>query len=105
MWWSAIWQITRPKPTTGLSVFDSSARSGVTSPQASVLRGMGEAQATMSMPGSCAAVSQSLAAISSVEGMPTSSGFFGAMPSCIMGSSAALVASVKSGMTAPSASA
>ena len=52
-----------------------------------------------------AAVSQILAATSSVEGMPTSSGFFGAIPSCIMGSSAALVSSVKSGMAAPSASA
>ena len=51
------------------------------------------------------AVAQILAATSRVEGMPTSSGFFGAMPSCIMGRSAALVASVKSGIAAPSATA
>ena len=38
----------RPNPTTGLSVWVSNCRNGVTSPQASVLRGMGEAQATMS---------------------------------------------------------
>ncbi len=56
---SPTWWITRPKPTIGLSVLPSSCRIGVMSPQASPLRGMGEAHATMSILGSRAAVSQS----------------------------------------------
>ena len=83
----------RPNATTGLSVCASNCRNGAMS-ATSVSRRQVEAQATMSMLGSLAAVRQTLAAISGVEGMPTSSGFFGAMPSCISGSSATLVASV-----------
>ena len=75
------------------------------SPQASERRGIGEAQATMSMLGSLAAARQILAAIAVGGGMPMSSGFFGAMPSCIIGFIAALVASLKSGTEAPSCSA
>ena len=89
----------------GLSVPATMACSASMPSQAPALLGNIAAQATMSTWGSFATTSQTPAACLRPIGMPRSSGFLGAIPSCMKGSRAALVSGAKSGIVAPSVSA